>query len=184
MKRAIYIALLSLLPFAGNAQKPLTLEAEKVKAAYDWLMKQPDFPENHMAFIRAFPDNKDHYIEVFTPHTFDQLYFQYDAYLAKYRELGRMYPKQVMPKCVAICKKLSMSDGPAGIMQETMMEVAGINPDAFAVELKKLRKNEQASVLAFLAGSPYESQYQSLIKALEALNETKVANAMKTAAAR
>ncbi|WP_276132112.1 hypothetical protein [Polluticoccus soli] len=184
MKRAVYIALLSLLPFAGVAQRPLTPEAEKVKAAYDWLMKQPDFPENHMAFIKAFPDNKDHYIDVFTPHQFDQLYFQYDAYLAKYRELGRMYPKQVMPKCVSICKKLSLSDGPAGIMQETMMEVAGLNPEAFALELKKLKKNEQASVIAFLAGSPYNSQYQELIKSLEQLNETKIAQAMTNASAR
>jgi hypothetical protein len=181
MKLVSYIVLLILVPALSIAQKPLTPEAGRVKAAYEWLLKQPNFPENHIHFIESFPNNKDHYIEVFTPHTFDQLYFDYEAYLAKYRELGRMYPKQVLAKSMVIGKKLSTAGGPAGIMQQTIMEVANINPAAFAAEVKKLKKNEQLALIGFLADVPDHNnypQYHTLIKELEKLQETKIADIM------
>lgn len=181
MKRVSYLLLLALLPLFAAAQKPLTPEAEKIKGAYEWLMKQQNLPENQIHFIESFPDSKDHYIEVFTPHTFDQLYFNYEAYLAKYRELGRMYPKQVLAKSITIGKKLSTSDGPAGIMQEMIMEFANINPAAFAGEVKKLKKNEQQSLITFLADVPDHNKYagyQRLLTELEKLQETKLADIM------
>lgn len=181
MKRIAAIMLTLLPAFISFAQKPLTPEAQKVKDAYDWLLKQPNLPENQLHFIESFPDTKDYYIEVFTPHTFDQLYFNYEAYVSKYRELSKMYPKQVMIKSITISKQLHTSKGPAAIMQETIMETANISPKAFAVVVNKLKKKEQISLVQFLADVPDHNnypQYQTLIKKLEDNGDTKIADLM------
>lgn len=179
MKSVALILTCLLLPFFSPAQKPLAPEAQKVKDAYEWMMKQPNLPENHIYFIESFPEDKDAYIEVFTPHTFDQLYFDYQTYLSKYRELGRMYPKLVLAKSIAIGKQLHSVKGPAGIMQQTIMELAGINPQAFATEAGKLKKKEQRSLALFLADVANHNdytQYQELIKEMERLNQPKIAD--------
>jgi hypothetical protein len=178
MKSLAVIVFGLLSAFSCFGQKPLTPEAQKVKDAYEWMLKQPNFPENHIHFIESFPENKDDYITTFTPHTFDQLYFNYDAYIAKYRELGKMYPRQVMAKSIAIGKQLHTATGPASIMQETIMDIANTDPKTFAREANKLKKKDKTSLVYFLADVPDHdnyTQYNDLVKALENSGEAELA---------
>lgn len=179
MKPVSYIVLLILVPVLGVAQKPLTPEAGKVRDAYEWLLKQSNLPENQLLFIRSFPDNKNAFIETFTPHTFDQLYFQRDLYLAKYHEFGRMYPKQVLAKSVEIGKKLHVADGPAAEIQKSIMDIANSRPEVFVTEMKGLNKKERLALVTFMADiNDHNSypQYQELIDKLLKIEANNIAD--------
>jgi hypothetical protein len=179
MKHVSYLVLFILLPTVLFAQKPLTPEATKVRDAYEWLLKQSNLPENQLLFIRSFPDNKDAFIETFTPHTFDQLYFKRDLYLAKYHEFGRMYPKQVLTKSVGIGKKLHVADGPAAEMQKSIIEIANSRPEVFVTEMKGLNKKERIALVTFMADIKDHNnfpQYQQLIDKLVKIEANNIAD--------
>lgn len=174
----IFILLLSAV--YGYAQpQPLSPEAEKIKKAYEWLLKQPNLPENQLHYLEVFPATKDEYIKIFDPHSLDELYFNATAYLAKYRELARAYPKQVLPRSMAIGKQLVYAQDPAETMQQSIVEMANLDPKAFAAEMHKLKKKEQLSLITFLADVPDPNNYTSyrkLIRKLEKIEETKIAD--------
>ena len=179
MKHVSYLVVFILLPTVLFAQKPLTPEATKVRDAYEWLLKQSNLPENQLLFIRSFPDNKDAFIETFTPHTFDQLYFQRDVYLAKYHEFGKMYPKQVLAKSIEIGRKLHVADGPAAEIQKSIMEIANSHPAALVAEMKGLGKKERLALVTFIADVKDHNsypQYQQLIDKLVKIEATNIAD--------
>jgi hypothetical protein len=179
MHRITILCFLLLSVCCHAQQQKLSPEAEKIKKAYEWLMKQPNLPENQLYYLEVFPATKDEYIKIFAPHTLDELYFNAPAYLSKFRELANMYPKQVLPKGIAIGKDLVYAQDPAETMQRTIMEMANHDTRTFAAAVHKLKRKEQTGLIRFLADVPDHNnypEYQKLINRLEKADETKIAD--------
>lgn len=172
-----FALILCLLPICMYAQK-LSPEAAAVKYAYDELMKTPLAPVMQIRYLRAFPDNADDFINVFNPHTRDQLHEVAIDYVKKFRELGYDFEDTVLPKSIAIGKDLTTwSPGAVDELQKTIYFVTDKHRQKFIDIVKEMKNHEIESLASFLyAGSKGENKnYFTLIAIIERADERRIA---------
>ncbi|MCB0700712.1 MAG: hypothetical protein KDC11_12710 [Chitinophagaceae bacterium] len=174
----IYLAIIMLvMPVSLSAQK-LSREAEKVKFAYDELMKTPLAPVMQIRYLQAFPDNADDFINVFNPHTHDQLQEVAVDYVKRFRELGYDFEDSVLPKSIAIGKQLTTwSPGAVDELQKTIYFVTDKHRQKFLDIVKEMKNEEIQSMARFLySGKKGENKnYYVLIEIIERAGEKRIA---------
>src|SRR5437762_9977918 len=97
MKTTGQTMLLLFLPALLYAQvKPLSRDAQKIKNAYEALLKDINAPLNKIQFIEAFPGSKEKFVNVFYPYEKDELYAVRKEYVNIYTGIGNSFPKKVL----------------------------------------------------------------------------------------
>ncbi len=171
--KALRLYILLLLPLCGWAQKKeLIPEAIKIKRQYDLLGHEKRAVLSHVDYITAFPDNKTTFLWVFYPYELDQLYPDRHKYMQALHDISEPYPQKVIAKLVPIAKELQGNEDVVGELQVLLLELAVKNTDAFATEANKLKKAEQASLMAFLVHTDKEHDAlpRALLQNLESTN--------------
>lgn len=165
--------LMALTVVAGE----LLPETQKVKVAYEAIVRDGSLPENQVFFLKSFPNTKDTFIRVFIPNEYDQLYTESRAYVEAFGRYGEMYPQYALPKAISLSKGLLWASGAVADLHEITLRLANANTDLFITELKKLKKKEVTSVIYFLANAPNAGpDLQILVNKLKAGNGMQLAD--------
>ena len=183
MKYIITLVLSTVLFFFQQqvyAQSSLTLsyDAKKIKEMYDIMQKVPDAAEVHQRYIKAFPANRDVFMEVFNSPQKDQLYDQSHSYILGMKQAATSYPDQVLYKCLLISADLkAWSKGPAEDLQNVIYDVALNNIDTFIVIIGNFKKSTTFNVAKFLAAHTNDTinpKFHELIALLEQRNQKRL----------
>lgn len=183
MKHVITLLLSAALFFFHHniyAQSALTLpyDAKKIKEMYDIMQKVPDAPEVHQRYVKAFPANRDVFMEVFNSPQRDQLYTQSHSYVMGMKQAATSYPDQVLYKCILISADMkAWSKGPVEDLQNVIYDVAFNNIDTFIVIVGNLKKSTIFNTANFLAAHTNDTinpKFQELIALLEQRNQQRL----------
>lgn len=168
--KQVLTAILLMLYVCAHAQQ-MSPQALKLKVAYEKLQLQPKAPILQIQFIQAFPGNKVDFIDVFNSHKQDQLAANGVDYVKKFRKLGYDFMDSVLPKAIAIGKDLpTWSEGTVDELQKTIYYLTNKNPQLFVETVRKLNKDEQASLAVFLyagEGNKPNENYPVLVDIFE-----------------
>lgn len=152
--KVLLLIIVLLLPIISDAQK-LSAKSEVVYKAYNKLKKVPHAPVLQIRYIEVFPDNKTDFIDIFNPHTKDQLTEIGIECVKKFRKLGYDFTDSVLLKSILIGKDLPVwSAGPVDEIQKTIYLLADKNKQLFIDIVEDLKKEEQESLAAFLYSGP------------------------------
>lgn len=183
MKHIITLVLTTALFFfhqQAYAQSSLTLsyDAKKIKEMYDIMQKVPDAAEVHQRYIKAFPSNRDVFMEVFNSPQKDQLYDQSHGYIMGMKQAATSYPDQVLAKCLIIAADMkAWSNGSADDLQNVIYDVAFNNIDTFIVIVGNLQKSTIFNAANFLAAHTNDTinpKFKELIALLEQRNQKRL----------
>jgi hypothetical protein len=187
MKR-IWLALIILMSmsFASFSQtNNLIPKAQKIKAAYEDLLNDPENLELQLRYINDFPENADIFKQVFHSPKFDQLYSDSYIYIEKLSELSNTWPDIVGNKLITICIGLKSWDADAiGHIQHATMGFANLHYANFIEIIKSLNEQDLNTLVAFLADTENHSKYydfQKFTNKLKQQNEVKLYELFKSA---
>lgn len=175
MKYIIKLALALILLVTGtvSAQSLLELsyDSKKIKEIYDIMQKVPDAAEVHLRYIKAFPANRDVFMDVFNSPQKDQLYAQSHSYVLGMQQAATSYPDQALFKCLLVANELkAWSPGPVEDLQNVIYNISLNNVDTFIVIANKFQKNAIFDVAVFLAAHTNHTinpKFNELIALLE-----------------
>lgn len=165
MKKALTIFGLLLCSLASQAQvhsimpDPLLPDAERIKYAYEQLVKAPLSPVVQTQYITSYPATKKSFMDVFNSAQMDQLYNVRHIYLDTLKSLGKIYPKELLSKLIVLGKDLKADGDISSELQKALMILANAEPAHFAAQAKQLKKKELDSFIRFLADNNNYSTY-------------------------
>jgi hypothetical protein len=160
-KNILIIILLSIYTIGFSQTDELTLEAQKIKIAYEKLKQNPNSKELQKTYIEIFPENVEVFKKIFYPATFDQLYMDSHSYIFELGNLSTGFPILVGNKLVKLCVGLKKWDADAiGYVQHTTMEYANSNYSDFVKITHGLNKKDLNDLVTFLADVENHSAYR------------------------
>jgi hypothetical protein len=174
------IGCLLLFMASANASfcQPLSADSKNVKAAYEELVKHPDSKQKQLAYLKAFPENKKHFLEVFGAADFGQLYKDSHEYITAFFELSKKHPAAVIDKSINIGKDLIWDADAVGDLQHSIVEMGNEHTSTFATKVNALTALQQKNLTKFLADVENHKaypEYQALIDALNKVHQVKLA---------
>lgn len=172
MQHLTLILLLALVTNRGYCQK-LSPQAEKVRMAYEAVMKQPHAPILQIRYIQAFPSTQLEFIDIFNAHNADELSATGADYVKKFRKLGYDYPDSVLPKAISIGKNMpTWSAGAVDELQKTIYYLTEKDPQLFVNTVRELKKEEQTTLAQFLIMGPYNARNKNYDVLLDIFDKT------------
>lgn len=178
MKKALALISLLVSPLLLSAQvrsmmtEPLLPDAEKIKYAYEQLIKAPLSPVVQTQYIAAYPATKKSFMDVFNSSPMDQLYNVRHIYLDTLKSLGRIYPKELLSKLIVLGKDLKADGDISSELQQAIMVLANKEPSHFALRVKELKKKEQAGFIAFIADHYNHNSYTEYRQLIEQMQQS------------
>lgn len=158
--------------------QPLSADSKNVKAAYDELAKHADSKQKQLAYLKAFPENKKQFLEVFGAADFGQLYKGSHEYITAFFELSKKHPAAVIDKSINIGKDLIWDADAVGDLQHSIVEMGNEHTSTFARKVNALtaqQRNNLAKFLADVENHKTYPEYQALIDALNKIHQVKLA---------
>ena len=147
----------------------LSPAATKLKTAYVQLKIYPGAKPKQLAYLKAFPQNKQQFTEIFDPSNFGQLYKNSLEYINSFFGLAQNYPDEIMEKSINLGKNMEWRADAIGFLQNGIMELATQRTQLFATKVKALPVHDIDNLIKFLAdeeGIKNDLQYQHLIDIL------------------
>jgi len=147
----------------------LSPAAMKLKTAYVQLKIYPGAKPKQLAYLKAFPQNKQQFVEIFAPANNGQLYSSSHEYINTFVGLAQNYPAEVMERSISIGKDMKWEADAIGDMQKGIAELAVQNTKMFSTKVKALPAHDIDNLIKFLAdeeGIKNDLQYQHLIDIL------------------
>lgn len=132
------------------ADAGLSLEAQRVQAAYTKLLSASSNPTNQLAYLNAFPCTYNEFISIFMPPDFKQLYDGHE-YIFALDEIGKVFPEQTLSKLLPLETTARWNADAVNYLQHVTINLAMANPKIFIRTLSRLKKNDQYGVVKFLA---------------------------------
>lgn len=156
----------------------LSYDSKKIKEIYDIMQKVPDAPEVHLRYIKAFPNNRETFMDVFNSPQKDQLYDQSHGYVMGMQQAATSYPDQALYRCLLIANDLkAWSPGPVADLQNVIYDISLNNVDTFVVTVELFQKSSIFDIAAFLAAHTNHTinpQFNELIALLEQRNKKRL----------
>jgi hypothetical protein len=121
--RVLTTALL-LVVFGTSFAQNLLPEALQVKDAYEKLLKSPSRENYREVYVMSFPSSSKTFLKVFNSKTYDQLFSVSYQYIDALQRCAGSYPKEVISKCVDICKDLTWDADAVSYLQHTSVSLA------------------------------------------------------------
>jgi len=157
----------------------LSPAAMKVKTAYVQLKIYPGSKPKQLAYLNAFPQNKQQFVEIFNAPNNGQLTSNSQGFIATFVDMAKNYPTEVIDKSVNIGKDLTHEADAIGQLQHAIVDLGNHYTKLFAKKVNSLSDKESDNLVKFLADAENHSgytQYQQLTEELSKIGEVKLSN--------
>ena len=157
----------------------LSVDANRVKQAWEKLSQSPNSKEAQLIYVNTFPDSKKLFMEIFQPDDFKQLYPDSHKYVDSFAGSAKYYPREVIGKSVNIGKDLVWEADATGELQYAIVELGSKYPMLFSNKVKTLSATEIDRLVKFLSDiENFQAfpEYQRLIDSLNKTGSTSLAN--------
>jgi hypothetical protein len=175
---AVCLLVLAFNVHSSLAQQ-LSPEASKLKSIYVQLKIYPGSKPKQLAFIKAFPENKQQFTAVFEPAGSGQLHSDSYSYISTFVGAATGYSTEVIDKLIVICKDVADRSDASKQMQKSLIDLGLHYPKVFGAKVKTLSAHDADNLARFMADMDDvkdNTSYQGLIEALDKANETSFAN--------
>ena len=159
----------------------LSPAATKLKTAYVQLKIYPGAKPKQLAYIKAFPENKQQFAELFQT---GGLRSEYAEYVNFFMGMARSFPAEVTTKAVSIGKDMTYDAGAGKQLQRAIVQLGTQYPKEFAAKVKALSGKDIDNLAKFLADEQDHkryTEYQGLIDMLNKTNESQLAGKLTEA---
>jgi hypothetical protein len=171
----ITMVLITLLFVQRSFSQTLFPEGQKLKQAYEKLVIDSFNPKLQINYVEAFPSDTGIFLKIFASPKFDQLYDGFQ-YIFLFEQCGRLFPKEVIGKCIDIGKNLRWDADAVGYLQRISINLATRNIPEFVAKYNSLSEKKRDDLLNFYADmeDPTFKGFQDLIDELKSVGETSI----------
>ena len=158
------------------AKKPLSYQSKVLEKLRMQLFNKSS-NKNELLYLNKFPKSFHNFINVFYDRDCGELYHQHMEHLALLKSLSVKHTEKVLDIWLSVSINAHWKSDAVGIIQNQLAEFAVKDLDRFIKNLKKRKKCDQYSIIAFLADKEshdYYQDYQKIIDGLVKIGEKKI----------
>jgi hypothetical protein len=143
----------------ASVEGPEGSEPGRLKAAYAAFADSPSDPEMQGAYLEAFPDDYEAFVQTFSE---GPLSAESRDHLEALDRIGRSLPEATFRKVMKIEAAAHRDSEALDLLQVTTLRLALARPKSFATALEDLRPSERRGLAIFLTDGPDGSREEAL----------------------